>query len=125
MEWIEHDGKNAICPVDNETDIRVRYRFGRERDEGFPEFLRWKHDGTESDIIAYHVYKKDEVNSPNHYTKGEVECIEAIRAALTPEEFEGYLKGNVFKYIWREKYKGGKQSLEKAQWYLNKLVEVW
>ena len=34
------------------------------------------------------------------------------------------LKGNVLKYMWRYEYKNGTQDLEKAQWYLNKLVET-
>lgn len=62
------------------------------------------------------------VQHPEHYTAGEVECIDAIQAALTPEEFAGYCKGNVMKYIWREKLKGGVVDLRKAAWYLRKLV---
>lgn len=65
----------------------------------------------------------DMVNHPPHYTKGGIECIEAIKAALTEEEFRGYCKGNALKYIWRERYKGETVSLEKAKWYLNKLTE--
>lgn len=64
----------------------------------------------------------DMVNKPAHYTQGGIECIDAIRAALTPEEFRGYCKGNVLKYTWREKYKGGNQSLEKAAWYLREVM---
>ena len=60
----------------------------------------------------------EEVESPKHYNAGGIECIDAIRAALTPEEFRGFCKGNVLKYAWREKYKGQNQSLEKAIWYL-------
>jgi hypothetical protein len=60
----------------------------------------------------------DNVNSPPHYTQGTVECIDAIMAALTEEEFRGYCKGNAMKYIWRERHKGGKESLAKAMWYL-------
>lgn len=62
----------------------------------------------------------DMVNSPPHYTHGDIECIDAIRAALTPEEFRGYLKGNVIKYVWRERHKGGDESLDKARWYLER-----
>ena len=40
-----------------------------------------------------------------------------------PEEFRGFLKGNVLKYMWRERMKGGTESLEKAQWYLTQLVD--
>ena len=56
---------------------------------------------------------------PNsHYTHGDVECIEAIRAALTPGEFIGFCKGNVMKYVWRERHKGGSEDLRKARDYL-------
>jgi hypothetical protein len=67
--------------------------------------------------------KPDLVNRPPHYTAGGIECIDAIRAALTPEEFRGYCKGNALKYVWRERHKGGSESLAKAGWYLNKLGE--
>ena len=66
----------------------------------------------------------DNVNHPEHYTSGGIECIDAIEAALTPEEFRGFLKGNVIKYTWRERMKAGVESLQKAQWYLNKLISL-
>lgn len=66
--------------------------------------------------------KKDMVNSPDHYTHGGIETIDAIEAALTPEEFRGYCKGNALKYIWRERHKGQNESLQKAIWYLNRIV---
>lgn len=65
----------------------------------------------------------DMVNEPPHYTAGSVECIDAIRAALTPEEFRGFCKGNALKYVWRERLKGGAESLEKAVWYLNRAAQ--
>lgn len=65
----------------------------------------------------------DEINRPPHYLQGGIECIDAIKAALTPEEYRGYLKGNVLKYVWRERTKQQDISLEKAQWYINKLLE--
>ena len=63
----------------------------------------------------------DNVNKPNHYRQGKVECIDAIQSALTPEEFRGYCKGNALKYVWRERHKGGDESMRKAQWYLDRL----
>lgn len=63
------------------------------------------------------------VYHPAHYTAGKIECIDAIEAALTPEEFRGFCKGNALKYIWREKRKGGVEDLEKAKWYLERLIE--
>lgn len=69
--------------------------------------------------------KEDEINSPKHYrTDSDIECIDAIKAQLTEEEFRGYLKGNVVKYVWREKHKGGVVSLQKAEWYLAYLNKI-
>ena len=64
----------------------------------------------------------DLINQPPHYRQGEIECIDAIEAALTPEEFRGYCKGNAIKYIWRERHKGQDSSLAKAAWYLARLL---
>jgi hypothetical protein len=68
------------------------------------------------------VLQEDVVNHPSHY--GGIECIEAIETALTTEEFRGFCKANCMKYIWREKHKGGTESLKKAQWYLNRLIDL-
>ena len=67
--------------------------------------------------------KADMVNHPPHYRAGGVECIDAIQAALTPEEFAGHCKACVLKYVWRERHKGGLESLKKGQWYLQKLID--
>lgn len=64
----------------------------------------------------------DAVNHPQHYTKGGVECIDAIRASMTTEAFAGYCKGNVMKYIFRYEDKGGVEDLDKALVYLNWLI---
>ena len=48
----------------------------------------------------------DNINNPEHYNQGAVECIEAIESMLTPDEFVGYLRGNSLKYRWRMRYKG-------------------
>ena len=66
----------------------------------------------------------DLVNNPPHYNVGGIECIDAILSA-TNHNKEGYLQGNILKYVWRYEYKGGLEDLQKAQWYLNKLIEVY
>lgn len=65
----------------------------------------------------------DIVNKPPHY-EGSIECIAAIESSMSKESFRGYLKGNVQKYIWRYDRKNGLEDLQKAQWYLNKLIEI-
>jgi hypothetical protein len=63
------------------------------------------------------------VNHPDHYNAGGIECIDAIEAALTPAEFAGFCKGNAIKYLWRMNHKGGRESLAKARWYVNRLFD--
>ena len=63
----------------------------------------------------------DYVNHPTHYTTGDVECIDAIKSALGPELFCGYLWGNALKYLWRWPRKGLAEDLEKCQWYLKRI----
>lgn len=65
----------------------------------------------------------DAIN-PQHYRKGAVECIDAIRSALTAEQYIGYLRGNLIKYSWRYQDKGGVTDLRKANWYLSRLIEA-
>lgn len=63
----------------------------------------------------------DKIN-PEHYKVGGMEVIDILQAKLTPEQFEGFLLGNVFKYAFRYRHKNGTEDLQKSQWYLNKLI---
>lgn len=66
----------------------------------------------------------DNVNSPSHYCKGGLECIEAIRATCEGlDGVEAYYAGNVIKYVWRFKFKNGVEDLKKARKYLDWLIE--
>jgi hypothetical protein len=65
--------------------------------------------------------KADPIN-PSHYKQGDIECIEAIKAA-TGGGFIGYVWGNVLKYLWRWPKKGGVDDLRKAAWYLDRLIK--
>lgn len=67
----------------------------------------------------------DPVNHPEHYTSGSVECIEGLEAALTPEMFVGFCRGNAMKYLWRAGRKGDvDQDLQKAAWYIEREREA-
>lgn len=72
--------------------------------------------------------EQNDPTNPDYYKQGGVECIDAIEASMTPEEFSGYLKGNAMKYLFRygRKYKDHERKLEdlgKAKWYISKLIE--
>lgn len=67
----------------------------------------------------------DVINHPAHYKVGGIETIDFIKAKLTPEEFKGYLLGNVLKYASRAGHKdNAMQDAGKLAWYANKLAEV-
>jgi hypothetical protein len=68
--------------------------------------------------------KVDVVNHPPHYKVGGIEVIDFIKAKLTPEEFRGYLKGNVLKYTSRAGHKDDvTQDIDKLVWYATKLQQ--
>jgi hypothetical protein len=64
----------------------------------------------------------DMVNSPAHYGQGKIECIEYIEDFLSPDEYIGYLRGNIAKYNHRWRYKNGLEDLRKAEWYHKRLL---
>jgi hypothetical protein len=66
---------------------------------------------------------EDNVNNPSHYGQGKIEAIDYIEDFLNEEEFIGYLRGNIAKYLHRWRYKNGLEDLKKAQWYQNKLIK--
>lgn len=69
----------------------------------------------------------DMVNSPPHYTtdSADIECIDAIRAALGDDAFIAYCRGTAIKYVWRTGRKwDAKQDLAKAVWYLNTAIDA-
>ena len=68
----------------------------------------------------------DFVNHPLHYTQGDIECIDAIQASLTKTQYQGFLKAQVVKYLWRMDYKGhGAQDVLKAEFYLKRLIQTY
>jgi len=68
------------------------------------------------------VVVKDNIN-PAHYKAGKIEVIEIMKDQLSPEEFKGFCKGLIIKYICRADHKNGLEDYKKAQWYLNRLIK--
>lgn len=63
--------------------------------------------------------RSDPINSPSHYTSGQMETIEAIEGLGLD-----YHEGNILKYVSRWKHKNGLQDLYKAEWYLKRLIQL-
>lgn len=72
-----------------------------------------------------HAPNVEMVHHPAHYNKGGIECIDALRACLTEEEFIGFCKGNALKYLWRCGNKDAPvQELKKAEWYIKRCIDT-
>ena len=82
--------------------------------------------GTDSSAVDCVAFKQkeehDAVNHPSHYCKGGIECLDAIKAALG-DNYEGFLAGNVMKYVFRYPDKNGLEDCKKAAFYLDKLIQ--
>lgn len=59
----------------------------------------------------------------DHYRQKTIQPWTAMESWMTREEFEGYLRGNVIKYIARYKDKNGIEDVYKARHYLERLTE--
>jgi hypothetical protein len=68
--------------------------------------------------------EKDNIN-PDHYKSGKIECIDALEAATVNKTgIEAVCTANAIKYLWRYENKNGLEDVKKAQWYINRLIEV-
>ena len=88
-------------------------------------------DGTHYDVYSkvissdYElVVEHDPVNNPQHYTNGNIECVDAMIAAYGKEVVMHFCQCNAFKYQWRFDKKNGVEDLKKAEWYNNKYIEL-
>ena len=61
---------------------------------------------------------KDPINNPSHYTQGKIEVLDFILDQDLP-----YLPGQVIKYICRYRFKNGVEDLQKAEFYLKRLIK--
>lgn len=70
------------------------------------------------------VYQKDNIN-PDHYKHGTIETIDylvAISKDMHPQHV--FCISNAIKYLSRFHKKNGIEDVKKAQWYVNKLIEI-
>ncbi len=66
----------------------------------------------------------DAVNHPKHYETGKFECIEVMLETQGAEAVKNFCLCNAFKYLYRTQRKNGIEDIKKAQWYLQKYLEL-
>lgn len=132
--WRYVKGSEADFKTYSERVLVIRqrqdngFKFGTD---GTPQYTDWL-----SDIIAQRERVTsvnddrlardmgvDVVNHPSHYTQGDIECIDAIKAATVGKTgIEAVCVANVVKYLWRYEEKNGVEDVKKARWYLERLI---
>ena len=66
----------------------------------------------------------DMVSHPKHYTQGDIECIDALKAATVGKRgIEAVCVANVIKYCWRYEEKNGIEDVRKAKFYIERLLK--
>jgi len=112
----------------NKTDGKVFVEYNPVVDDSGKTFHEEMNDESLQELFSKPVSNKqdlpinDNVNHPSHYTQGNIECLDAIEASMTPIEFRGAMKANIIKYLWRYEHKNGLEDLKKARFYLERMI---
>ena len=61
---------------------------------------------------------------PSHYENLKLDPLDIMFSNFTREEYIGFLKGNILKYLLRYESKGGVDDLLKCKSYLDMLIAV-
>lgn len=71
----------------------------------------------------YNKIMGNNVDHPQHY-QGKYECIDEMVALFGVEAVKAFCKCNIYKYRYRSDRKNGAEDIEKAEWYMGKLMEL-
>jgi Protein of unknwon function (DUF3310) len=66
----------------------------------------------------------ENVIKPQHYHKGGIDVITFGQKKFDKAELKGFYRMNVLKYVTRYDQKNGVEDLQKAKFYLEKLIEL-
>ena len=115
MERDERTGRRVLGQYDPE--MRYVETLGQE---GFPDNVRPKNtDELVKDLKDFANRQYDDITKPEHYCAGyNIEPLDYIQ-----KNGLDFLEGNIIKYVSRYDMKGGVKDLEKARFYLDRLIE--
>lgn len=88
--------------------------------------LKINHTKEIENVATEEIETVDVVNHPKHYEVWDgLEAKEIVRMLLTPEEYNGWCKGNLIKYRMRAGLKNPHkivEDIEKAEWFKRELM---
>lgn len=129
--WSFYFGIGTVTEVQaSNAFYQVQVRWGKHAKQPlrYDYFLldgRWSYDpDDEEKSIA--ISEGDDAINPAHYkVEGLPEAIDIMNNLMTPEQYEGYLWGNILKYAYRYGRKGDKaETAGKIAWYANQLKDL-
>lgn len=95
-------------------------------DDGVYRVINDNYDFTIIEWNAVPEYAEDKVNHPAHYTYGDIEVIDYCDQVCKqyPPELAPYVF-NAIKYLSRSEFKNGKEDIEKAKYFVQRLFDKW
>lgn len=112
MQGRDNDGE-CKCPHEWEDSFFChQYSFYSASEKTLDEWFK-----------AVYPQSGEKVNHPAHY-QGKHECIDEMVALFGTEAVIGFCKCNVYKYRYRADRKNGAEDISKADWYMDKLMEL-
>ena len=97
----------------------------KDAEKVFPDILHELEEDEDESTVG----RMEDAINPSHYkVEGLPEAIDIMNHLMTPDQFEGFLWGNIMKYAYRFGRKGDKgETAGKSAWYANQLkaVEDW
>lgn len=76
------------------------------------------------EIVFGNAPDHDNVNHPAHYETGKFECIDVMVETQGVETVKAYCLCAAFQYLYRHSRKNGVEDIKKAQWYIDKFLEL-
>ena len=113
---------NQMYAVKDE-DGKVHYSMDRFKEFSVSDVTDFCDEPTVEDECPLVEAVPDNVNHPQHYTRGKYEAIDVIEDSISGlPATEGFLTAQVLKYVLRWFWKNGLEDLKKARWYLDRLI---
>lgn len=123
-DFFTEDGKYTL--KGDKPEKGIYHIDPKDAEKVLPDIL---HELGEDEDDESTVDRMEDVINPSHYkVEGLPEAIDIMNHLMTPEQFEGFLWGNIMKYAYRFGRKGDKgETAGKIAWYANQLkaVEEW
>lgn len=121
-DFFTEDGKYTV--EGEKPEMGIYHIDPKDAEKVLPDILHELGEDEEEDNN-----KAEDAINPSHYkVDGLPEAIDIMNHLMTPEQFEGFLWGNIMKYAYRFGRKGDKgETAGKIAWYANQLkaVEDW